>query len=189
MEQNNKTLEDFLLVTYPRTGSHFLQSYLDQQTGFKITKTHFPRWSKHKKVITIIRDPEDTLRSAFTMSKHYATKTQTEFDWEADRENHVFTNPGAYVDFFEYVADHADVFIDYNTLINDPYSVCKFLSNYIGIEIRDKQEYVQYLKDEEYGEYLVSSTTSEHYKSMDVSWVDMTRHYEIYNKIIKQKTI
>jgi hypothetical protein len=186
----NKTEDDnFLLVTYPRTGSHFLHHYLKQLTNFSLNKTHNPAWDGDKKIITIIRDPEESLRSAFTMSKHYAIKNNPNFDWELNKHDHQLTNPTSYFYFFEYMINNSDVIIDYKTLIDHPYSVCKFLAEYIGLEIKPEQPYVQFLKDDQHEKYLVSSTSSSEYEEMDVSWVDMSRHYKIYKEVLARKTM
>jgi hypothetical protein len=189
MQKNRQFDDNFLLITYPRTGSHFLHFYLKQLTGFEIKKTHFPRWSGDKKVITIIRDPEETLKSGFTMSKHHAVKRIKDFEWEERKYDKALTNITGYNYFFDYMTDKADVIIDYKTLIDRPYDVCVFLANYIGLNIAEKQDYIQILEDIPGQEYLVSSKTSEHYKDMDISWVDMTKHYERYYEMLAKKTI
>ncbi len=184
----------FLLITYPRTGSHFLHFYLKQLTGFSLKKTHFPRWNKDKKVITIIRDPQETLKSGFAMYQHAASmsgKTQT-----LKESKSALTDVSGYIDFFEYMIKNSDVIIDYNTLINSPYSVCKFLAEYIGIEIKQEEEYIQVVKDispetdpnqNEY--YLVSSKTSPQYNNTDISWIDFSEHYKTYYEALARKTI
>ncbi len=186
----NKQFDDnFLLITYPRTGSHFLFFYLKQLTGFEIKKSHFPRWSGDKKVITIIRDPEETLRSAFTMSKQAAVNRVKDFNWEEHKHERGLTNITGYNYFFDYMTEHADVFIDYNTLIERPYDVCKFLGDYIGLRVKSKEDYIQVLEDIPGQDYLVSSKTSPYYEDMDVSWVDLSAHYDRYYEMLAKKSI
>lgn len=186
----NKTDDDnFLLVTYPRTGSHLIHHYLKQLTGFSLNKTHSPEWVGDKKIITVIRDPKESLKSAFVMSKHYAIKEDPNFDWELNKHDHKLTNPTSYFYFFEYMINHSDVIIDYQTLIERPYDVCKFLAEYIGLNIKNEEPYVQVLQDHLGEKYLVSSTTSSEYEDMDVSWVDFSRHYKIYEQVLAKKTI
>lgn len=184
----------FLLVTYPRTGSHFLHFYLKQLTGFSLKKTHFPRWSEGKKVITIIRDPQETLKSGFAMHQHVALRKDK--NWILQENKSALTSVSGYIDFFDYMIKNADVIIDYNTLINSPYSVCKFLAEYIGIEIKQEEEYVQVLKDDDPniwpnsgGFYLVSSKTSPQYNDTDISWIDFSEHYKKYYEALARKTI
>jgi hypothetical protein len=186
---NRQFDDDFLLITYPRTGSHFLHRYLKQLTGFEIKKTHFPRWSGDKKVITIIRDPKETLKSGFTMSKHHAVNRIKDFEWEEHKHERALTNITGYNYFFDYMTEHADVFIDYNTLIERPYDVCKFLGDYIGLRVKSKEDYIQVLEDIPGQEYLVSSKTSPHYEDMDVSWVDLSAHYDRYYEMLAKKSI
>lgn len=186
--------DQFLLVTYPRTGSHFLHFYLKQLTGFSLKKTHFPRWSEGKKVITIIRDPQETLKSGFAMHQHVALRKDK--NWILQENKSALTSVSGYIDFFDYMIKNADVIIDYNTLINSPYSVCKFLAEYIGIEIKQEEEYVQVLKDDDPdiwpnsgGFYLVSSKTSPQYNDTDISWIDFSEHYKKYYEALARKTI
>lgn len=191
---SKKNDNQFLLVTYPRTGSHFLHFYLKQLTGFTLQKTHFPRWGEGKKVITIIRDPQETIKSSFAMYQHAAFKKDK--DWILQENKPALLSANGYIDFFDYMIKNSNIIIDYNTLINNPYSVCKFLSAYIGIEIKQEEEYVQVLKDDnpeiqrntsEF--YLVSSKTSPHYNDTDISWIDFSEHYKKYYETLARKTI
>lgn len=191
---NKRDDDQFLLVTYPRTGSHFLHFYLKQLTGFSLKKTHFPRWSESKKVITIIRDPQDTIKSGFAMHQHVALIKDK--DWKLKENKSALVSVNGYIDFFDYMIKNSDVIIDYNTLINSPYSVCKFLAEYIGIEIKQEEEYIQVLKDDdpetspnsrEY--YLVSSKTSPQYNDTDISWIDFSEHYKKYYEALARKDI
>jgi hypothetical protein len=184
----------FLLVTYPRTGSHFLHFYLKQLTGFSLEKTHFPRWGKGKKVITIIRDPQETIKSGFAMHQHAALIKDK--NWVLQENKAALLSVNGYIDFFDYMIKNADVIIDYNTLINSPYSVCKFLAEYIGIEIKQEEEYIQVLKDDNPENnpdsnefYLVSSKTSPQYDNTDISWIDFSEHYKKYYETLARKTI
>lgn len=52
-----------------------------------------------------------------------------------------------------------------------------------------KEDYVQVLEDIPGQDYLVSSKTSPHYEDMDLSWVDMSAHYERYYEMLAKKTI
>lgn len=196
MPQNKQSDNNFLLITYPRTGSHFIYAYLRQLTGFEIKKSHFPRWSGDKKVITVIRDPEETLKSCFTMHKDGALARDPNYDWETAKHDAVLTNVNGYIVFFEHMIENADVIIDYKTLISEPYRVCKFLAEYIGLNIAEEEDYVQVLQDAVASDrpsggdhYLVSSKTSKHYESMDISWLDLSKHYDIYQKVLSKKTI
>jgi hypothetical protein len=196
MPQNKQSDNNFLLITYPRTGSHFIYAYLRQLTGFEIKKSHFPRWSGDKKVITVIRDPEETLKSCFTMHKDGALARDPNYDWETAKHDAIITNVNGYILFFEYMAENADVIIDYKTLIDDPYRVCKFLAEYLGLNIAEEEEYIQVLEDAVASDrpkgsdhYLVSSKTSKYYESMDISWLDLSKHYDIYHKVLSKKTI
>lgn len=56
---------DIIIATYPRSGSHFLQNSIQYSTGALILKTHEPVYDK--KVISIIRNPLDSISSSVSM--------------------------------------------------------------------------------------------------------------------------
>ena len=58
------------LITYPRTGSHYLRELLLQKLDIRMSASHLKDEALGF-VFTIARDPHETLQSFLTMSAHY----------------------------------------------------------------------------------------------------------------------
>jgi len=167
-------LDGYKLVTYPRTGSHYLRELLLQSTGKLIYKTHDPLDFPELKTITILREPLGTLKSELAMSLRYG-----------------ITNTPAvsqYIKFFNYMNDNASIVIDYEDLIKYPEKVCKSLSNKLGVKYL-RSEYVDTLKDNPDNTYIVTSRNTKEYDSIDMSKYYLGNCYMIYNTVKTNKNI
>lgn len=168
------SLPDYKLVTYPRTGSHYLRELLLQSTGKLIYKTHNPLDFLELKTITIIRDPLDTLKSELAMSLRYG-----------------ITNTPAisqYIKFFNYMSENSDIIIDYDQLIKFPEKVCKSLCNSINVDYL-RSEYTDTLHDNPDNTYLVTSKSTKEYDSIDMKQYYLGNCYIIYNNLRSHKKL
>lgn len=168
------SLPDYKLVTYPRTGSHYLRELLLQSTGKLIYKTHNHLDFPELKTITIIRDPLETLKSELAMSLRYGiTKTPA---------------INQYVKFFNYMNENSDIIIDYDQLTKFPEKVCKSLCNSINVDYL-RSGYVDTLHDNPDNTYLVTSKTTKEYESIDMKQYYLGNCYRIYNSLRSHKKL
>lgn len=166
-----------VLVTIPRTGSNYLIRLIQQKTkGFQIIKTHsFPK--EHRHIITIARDPRDTILSTAAMNAHSGNWQDNNFSGFIDE----------YVKLGSRLYDEARIIISYDDLIKHPDEVVKYLANVMNIKYTDK-EYTNTLSDNQELGYLVSSQTSMYYHMLEplMDTLDLSEAYEIYHKMLSK---
>ena len=158
---------DQIILTFPRSGSHYLRDLISQKLGLKIPKSHEISDAKDKYVISIVRNPSDTIKSILTLYKHHSTTTYP--------KNLV----KAYCDFYKFVINHADMVIDYDDLVDRTELVIQKLSAVFDAEI-SLSEYTNQLFDIPEREHLVSSRTSKEYENVDMSEIDLSRANNYY---------
>ena len=162
-----RDINNRMLLTYPRSGSKYLKELINQKTGFILKSTHDKEKVFNKYIISIVRNPNDTLRSKYAMQKHYEPGI-------------VFNDyPEAYKIFYENLINDSYMLIDYNDLINNTDSLIKYLFNYFNL-IDNGLLYKTNLKDYEGSKYLVSSKTSDTYGNIDMTQFDLTEQNKIY---------
>jgi len=166
-----------VLATTPRTGSHYLMQLILQKTsGTTITKTHILT-KEHKNIITIARDPKDTILSNAVMNAHAG-------QWK-DYNFSGFVKD--YIEMCTLLYNQADIIIDYNDLVNHPDEVVKSLAKAIGIEYTGRP-YLETLEDNPDVGYIVSSTSSILHPMIEplMDTLDLSKAYDIYNKMLSR---
>jgi hypothetical protein len=161
---------DYIIVTIPRTGSHYLYELIKQFTGVNILKSH--EIQPDKKMISIARDPYNSFVSDSAMHHHY-------------HGNFNFDDFDHYLALGKNLLSDAEIIIDYEDLINKPYQVVEYLSKILDIQIIN-DKYENNLKDQPKYKHLVTSTISESYNKAkeSIKDIDLSEHYEVYNKML-----
>lgn len=156
------------IVTIPRTGSHYLNNLIRQHTGVNIKKSHEEK--PGHRILTIARNPYDTVLSCGTMSYHYYGYHDFGFS--------------QYLDLGKYLLN-ADIVIDYNDLIIRPFDVMVKISDILDIPIIN-DHYEDNLKDQPKYNHLTTSTTSEHYDQTKQALLehDLSSLYDIYYELL-----
>jgi hypothetical protein len=166
------------ILTFPRSGSNLLENTLEAMGMFRLSKSH-SCWDASKKyVITIARDPLDSLTSFAAMRMHY-------------RDGNIGKNIVAqYCSTYQYLINNANVVIDYNDLVSDPHKVTGNLIVHLGKNVYFKTPRIRRNKDAENRKYLVSSAGSDQYPIAKelMEMEDLSRCYELYNKLLSLKT-
>lgn len=162
-------INNFQVVTYPRSGLNLLRILLGQQ-GYNISSSHtFEGINKDTGILTIARNPLDTVSSYFCMVKAHM---------------HSLDYPGidkmlqTYIETYTWLLDNYDYILDYNDLVDSPnITIEKLLSHYdlphTQIEYR-----LDLLKDDPAEKYLVSSK--------DTEWYQVSREYILSAKLINE---
>lgn len=202
---------DIILRTFPRSGSNYLFSLLRQYTGFSIPRTHgcknscphffymYEDTGTKPINIIVIRNPLDTIVSAWVMGVSHI--------YPEDQITDTHPNVGDGVSIFinryscwhrNFEMDESTIILDYETIVNEPQKVIEFLANLIGVEVQSTH-YTNALKDtEQFGttkmmsNYLVSSKSrSKLYETAkrQISKIDMSECWEIYNNLMKIKSM
>ena len=162
----------YSIVTVPRTGSHYLQERLLQHTGVLIYKYHNPQPNK---IITIARDPRDTIASDLSMASF--------FRGNYDNDDVQKTIDAVYK-LYQYVSQ-ADITIDYDDLISFPYETTKALAEAMGIKIKT-DKYITRILDDPKNKHMTSSKNLTHYQEILclLEDYDISPIYDIYHKML-----
>lgn len=169
------------LLTFPRSGSHYLKELMEQKTGLRIDGNHIAS-TPADFVITIVRNPLDCFISSIKMDEYFRGIK----DKDVRIKNELIIKQ--YVDFHNKIAERANVIIDYNDLINYPYKVVHKLSRILGLQELDV-EYKTQLKDKPEIKYLVSSKKVQLKADHYVYSYDLTQPKLAYEKILEKKLI
>jgi hypothetical protein len=160
------------IVAYPRSGTHYLQNLIFAHSSQKITFSHY---AVHEDsfIITIVRDPFDSIQSFVAMRKHYNPEIYKETDYL-----------DYYVGLYKYLDLNAKIVIDYNDLINFPEETTKMICSLISFE-KNISDY-DVLDDNKDMEYLVSSKKVKEYNEEYFKIEDMTNCYNEYYKLLSK---
>lgn len=159
---------DYIILTFPRSGSNYLRELIKQKLRdpnnpdipINIPKTHSISECDGKRVISIIRDPFDTMKSLITLAlsfpenPEFAVESGESFKFPANQ----------YMETYSYIMDNSDLIIDYRDLISRPNDVIDYLAQSMNLVV-NKEEYVNELVDGP--NHLVSSTTSKLYNNIN----------------------
>jgi len=160
------------IISYPRSGTHYLQNLILAHSSQKITFSHYPV-TENRFIITIARDPFDSIQSHVAMNKHYNPKTYKENDYIE-----------YYVDLYKYLYNNANLVIDYNDLINFPEETTKMICDLLGF-VKNPSNYKMH-GDKEDIEYLVSSKTVKEYNEEYFKIEDMENCYNEYHNLLSK---
>jgi hypothetical protein len=167
-----------ILLTAPRSGSNLLENTLEAMSLIRILKTHSCWHTKNKNIITIVRDPLDTITSWAAMRMHYRNG-----EIKKDLVKH-------YCSIYTFLINNADVILDYNDLIDNPYGPTKNVADYMGIKTFFSTPEIARNSDTPSRRYLVSSTSSDYYKVAQEIFrdTDLSECYRLYNQALSLKT-
>jgi len=160
------------IITYPRSGTHYLQNLILAYSSQEIKFSHYPV-AEDSFIITIARDPFDSIHSLVAMKKHYNPKTYTEGDYKE-----------YYVGLYKYLYKNADLVIDYNNLINFPEETAKMVCDLVGFK-KNKSNYKTSANKKSI-EYLVSSKTVKEYNEQYFKIEEIDDCYDEYHKLLSK---
>ena len=165
----------YVILTFPRCGSHYLQQLIYQKTGLFIEKTHHISEINGRSVISIVRNPQDTFRSMATMKRYYSE----------DKNIGIGLPLKGYVEFYDYIMDNSDILISYDDLVSMPDKVLNAVAKHIGLEVND-MKYQNVLFDQPQYKHLVSSKISDEYETIDLSKFDTSKCEIAYKNALLQ---
>jgi hypothetical protein len=175
------------LVTFPRSGSHYFDELIYKEAGIHIEKSHTLNLlfdknnNKQRKLITIVRDPVDSITSYSAYEQSNAGPRPL-FAIET-RVNQLLTE---YMLMHNFLYDHADYVIDFNDLVSNPDAVTKKILSLLEI---GPEDYIFFATSPiEYSEnYLASSKILSSYDKNLLNKFNFDSCYFYYNKILEKK--
>lgn len=160
------------IIAYPRSGTHYLQNLILAYSSKEITFSHY-LVNEDNFIITIARDPFDSIQSLVAMSKHYNPETYAENDYIE-----------YYVGLYKYLYSNAGLVIDYNDLVDYPVKTTKMICDLLDLKKNLSEHSV--LSDNKDIKYLVSSRTVKEYNEEYFKIEDMKNCYVEYNKLLSK---
>ena len=181
--------KNYFILTFPRSGSHFLREYMIQATGkFLLSSHEYEDYLKIQDIvkdntITILRNPTDTITSLSVIIKHSKKNTDQE---SLSDQSFVDDAKTMYLGFYRDIVTKINYVIDYEKLIDNPKDVMKSLSEKLRLELLTT-EYKNRLVDSPESNYLVTSTKDKDYYLFKelVDNEDLTECWELYNNSMK----
>ena len=162
------------ILNYPRSGSHYLQHLILNYSGNYVEFDHHLNNSNNDFIISIARDPFESIHSRSVMKKHY------------DRTADVSIFIDHYVDTYSFLIKHANLVIDYKDLIAYPEELTEMVCSLLGF----KKNIINYpsQKDNPDASYLVSSKTVEEYREEYFNKKQLDECYSVYLELLGKST-
>lgn len=191
----NKTIH---ILTYPRCGSVYLTNLLADSFRIPVYKKHLNNtdhvnmmpsayyanlesesFQKDNYIITILRDPVDSITSLCSMENFY--------NENYDIDYHIEKNTEYYITSFKTISKFANLIINFNDINVYKDNIVKFISDETNNKIFNKK-YVSRIIDVPEDKFLKSSKITENYEYIKekVKLTNLTECYEIYNNLIKR---
>ena len=173
------------LVTFPRTGSHYFAKLVHEKTMFNIQRSHSINISfdkdnkKIRTIVTIARDPKDTISSLVALQRVQGLDTPN------SKINEIITN---YIMFCNFLFQEADYVIDFNELVKHPDGVTDKALDFLQI---DKTSYTKFPDKTDYdakGLAKGSSKTIPGYAEINLNNFNMDLCYFHYSKLLSRAT-
>ena len=173
------------LLTYPRSGMHFFDDTLWEEEGIHFTKSHYldelfdKNNNKRRKIITIARDPIDSLASYLSLYH--------EDNWKSGGHEFIIKEKiTEYVLMYSFLCENANYVIDFNDLIQHPESVIRKILGLLDI---DKNTYMRFSRVviEKHKDYIPSSRSSEKYDRSTLDIYDLDLCYYFYHKLFNKR--
>jgi hypothetical protein len=171
------------LITFPRSGSHYFAKLVHEKTMFNIQRSHSVNISfdsnnnKTKKIITIARDPKDTITSLIALQKIQG------MEMPDSKINELITY---YIMFYNFLFQEADYVLDFKDLVSIPDTVIGVALGLLGI---DEESYINFPDDTDYdakGLAKGSSKIIPSYNAIKLDSFNMDLAYLYYNKLLSR---
>jgi hypothetical protein len=160
------------ILNYPRSGSHYLQHLILNYSGNYIEFDHHLNNSDNDFIISIARDPFESIHSRSVMRKHY----------NGTVDAGIFI--GDYVDTYSFLIENANLVIDYKDLISYPQELTVLVCSLLGFKKNIRNYPAQ--KDTPDVNYLVSSKTVQEYKEEYFNKKNLEECYSVYLELLSK---
>lgn len=172
--------DNIILISFPRSGGNFLLDYIKSQSRIKISYQHHTDTSK-KIIMSIVRDPIDSLASLITMQYFFGGKLLLTNKLEDVVTN--FSIPH-YLNLYNFLLSKDTIFINYKDF-SDMDKLMPKLYNKLNIK--------NYSYDDDMDEpggidkgYLATSKNQENYEEVKniLKNINMDKCYDVYKKAL-----
>lgn len=172
------------LLTYPRSGSHYLDRLIYKESKFNIERSHEVDHSfgnnneKTKRIVTIARDPKESIVSYIALEKHISPSS-------SPRVHQMITE---YILLYNFLCEHADYVIDYEDLVNYPDKITERLLELLEINEENSYRFVTNMNCDSKN-YVQSSKELAFYKDISLDSFNLKLCDFYYNKLLEKKIV
>jgi hypothetical protein len=177
------------LVTYPRSGSHYFDELFYKEKKIRIQKSHSINLlfdqnnNKEKTIITIARDPRDSIASYIANEEGQPSNA----GWPITHKR-ISQIISEYIYMYNFLYEYADFVVDFNDLVKYPDDLIKKILDLLKI---DQQDYKFFTNDPivyDVG-YIASSKNLPFYNKYSLDNLNINLCYFYYNRLLEKKTI
>jgi hypothetical protein len=173
------------IVTYPRTGSNYLQALLSSSLGAKADRFHFYKSETMSNVsgydcsISTVRNPIDAISSISTMESFFL---KNEEDFNPYINKVIDKNIEIYLEFYKNAKEKIDILFNYEDIDTKRNELVTYLSNKTNKKIVST-DYNHVVSDNIKDKYLASSKECEEYEAVKkiVTEKNLSSCFDIYN--------
>lgn len=173
-------MPNLTMITYPRSGRHWLFWYIQTNTDIKMNFIHHEKeeidQDYYKKImsypiITIVRSPEECLASINAMEEN------SQIDYRINE----------YLDHYEFILEHADLFFSYEDLKDKTPQIVQTICDRFGGRVLGSndnfKDYEKWHKETQNPLKLMTSKTSNSYQDAleYINSIDLSRHKDLYD--------
>ena len=174
-----------IIASYSRSGQSYLQSTLTLAFSKTFGSSHLNKpgqiesLSSYDHVVTLVRSPVDSISSIISM--------ELEFNKNLNFDQLIIKRVKEYIDFYSFILNKADTFIDFNEMINKTNKVIQYISNITGDPILNKNP-KNLVIDTPSQNFLKTSKTSNNYKYVFdfISKINLDECFALYHSALER---
>lgn len=169
-----------VLATYPRSGQHFLTEQIKQRLDIKdFYYTHEILKKIDNKIITIARNPIDSISSWVAMEDYYYKNVDIEKVTKIAKIK--------YKMYYKYLLKNADIVIDYNFLNSNINEIINYLSIFLDIK-QTNNIFYNSITNKIDKKHLVSSKENDNYDNIYkiLSQTSFTNEDLLYKELLNK---
>lgn len=119
-------MSPYTILSYPRSGSHYLQNLLLSRFGLYATRTHQLEDIDYKCIIGIVRNPTDSLISALSQQLYADLDDPIPelFEWE-----------DWFVQATNDIINRSNIIINFDDLVSNPNKIMSKVGNILGLKM------------------------------------------------------
>jgi hypothetical protein len=173
------------LETFPRSGSCFLEYLIRNNLKVQLTKSHSkPKKKRNEVIVTIARDPFETILSEVAMITHYRGHSAIASTIQYAKD--------AYLKSYEYFIKNSYLVILYEDIVLKPEKVVLMLESHLGAEKNSTKINIDFAQTDmmERKHLTTSKTSSTYANTMELLRLeDLSEQYLAYKELLKYNNV
>jgi len=181
---------DIHLITYPRSAKHWFKWYIENNTDLSIEtipyskkagsqetehfNAKFNQIPNPNNILAIIRQPEDSLASIYTME----SLANIEYRYQQ------------YIDYYEFIIDNVDNIFRFEDITSNPAWIAEHFcrinnKSFTAVKTQYAQYEQWYLQTQDKRKLITSKPNEIYPRSIEiVESMDLSRHHDLYDRAL-----